>query len=118
MAPRLVGLVIGALVAILLARQRRRREEPDLPPEPSVEPLPRHPTYPSGLGPIWMASDRELWRIINRMAPTRQAQGDLIGYYIAEWDRRVLRRATRTTTRLTWVIAVLTVVLAVDALSS
>jgi type IV secretory pathway component VirB8 len=59
--------------------------------------------------------DEDLQAAIDRMASSSQARGNAIGYYIAEWDRRMQRRLNRTLLRLTWVIALLTVLLAMLA---
>ena len=59
-----------------------------------------------------MMPDEDLYAAIDRMASSSQARGGVIGYYIAEADRRDRRKLERTMVRLTWVIAVLTAFLA------
>jgi hypothetical protein len=65
-----------------------------------------------------MMPDHDLLTTIDELASTRQAQGDAIGYYLDELDRRERRKQNRLMVRLTWAVVVLTfLVLVLAALS-
>jgi hypothetical protein len=66
-----------------------------------------------------MMPDKDLLNAIDRMAATRQATGDAIGYYLDEHDRRQQRKLNQRVVRLTrWVVILTIAVLILTALST